>query len=128
MEKTLLTQSEGNVMNCLWEKSPQTVMDLVGELSEKVGWAKSTTITTLRRMEDKGFVKAEIQGKAKSYTPEVDRETAVMKETDSFLKRVYRGSVGLMVSTMVREQNLSEDEIRELERILEEARGERDNG
>ena len=45
-----LTGSEWNVLSCLWERSPQTVMELVAELREQVGWAKSTTITTLRRM------------------------------------------------------------------------------
>ena len=47
-----LTGGEWNVLSCLWERSPQTVMELVAELGRTVGWAKSTTITTLRRMEE----------------------------------------------------------------------------
>ena len=54
----MLTHSEWYVMDCLWQHSPSTVMELVTALNEKVGWAKSTTITTLRRMEDKGLVAA----------------------------------------------------------------------
>ena len=118
MENIKLTGSEWSVLDCLWEKSPQTVMQLVAQLGEKVGWAKSTTITTLRRMEEKGLVRCEVIGKGKSYTPAVEREQAVIFETRSFLERVYRGSVGLMMSAMARRQELSPEEITELREIL----------
>ena len=118
MENIKLTGSEWSVLDCLWEKSPQTVMQLVAQLGEKVGWAMSTTITTLRRMEEKGLVRCEIIGKGKSYTPAVEREQAVIFETRSFLERVYRGSVGLMMSAMARRQELSPEEITELREIL----------
>ena len=121
MENIKLTGSEWSVLDCLWEKSPQTVMQLVARLGERVGGAKSTTITTLRRMEEKGLVRCEIIGKGKSYTPAVEREQAVIFETRSFLERVYRGSVGLMMSAMARRQELSPEEITELREILAQA-------
>ena len=121
MENIKLTGSEWSVLACLWEKSPQTVMQLVARLGERVGWAKSTTITTLRRMEEKGLVRCEVIGKGKSYTPAVEREQAVIFETRSFLERVYRGSVGLMMSAMARRQELSPEEITELREILAQA-------
>ena len=121
MEQTHLTISEWNVLNCLWEKHPQTVMQLVAALNESVGWAKSTTITTLRRMEDKGLVRCEVVGKGKCYTPAVERDRAVMAETRSFLDRVYQGSVGLMMSAMARRQELTHEEIAQMIEILERA-------
>ena len=116
-----MTNSEWYVLDCLWERSPQTVTELVPALKKKVGWAKSTTITTLRRMEDKGLVRAEVRGRAKHYSPAVERESAARQETRSFLDRVYQGSVGLMVSSMAREQALTKKEIEELYAILKEA-------
>lgn len=121
MEQTKLTGGEWNVLSCLWEESPQTVMQLVTRLSERVGWAKSTTITTLRRMEEKGLVHCEIIGKGKSYTPSVKQEDASISETRSFLNRVYQGSVGLMMSAMAQRQELSREEIAELREILRRA-------
>ena len=118
---TKLTASEWNVLECLWEESPRTVMQLVARLGEKAGWAKSTTITTLRRMEEKGLVHCEIVGKGKSYTPAVEQEEATIQETKSFLNRVYRGSVGLMMSAMAQRQELSGEEIAELREILRQA-------
>lgn len=120
MEQTL-THSEWYVMDCLWQHSPSTVMELVSALSEKVGWAKSTTITTLRRMENKGLVTVEVRGRTKYYAPALEREQAVRRETRSFLDRVYQGSVGLMVSSMAQEKTLSQEEIDALYAILKEA-------
>ena len=121
MENIKLTGSEWSVLDCLWEKSPQTVMQLVSNLGRTVGWAKSTTITTLRRMEEKGLVNCETIGKGKSYTPAVEQEQAEIQETRSFLDRVYRGSVGLMMSAMAQRQELSPEDIAELRDILRKA-------
>ena len=121
MDEISLTNSEWYVLDCLWERSPQTVMELVAALGERLGWAKSTTITTLRRMEDKGLVLCQTQGRGKRYSPAVPRERAVRGETRSFLNKVYRGSVGLMVSAMAQDKALSKAEIDELYEILRKA-------
>lgn len=114
-----LTASEWSVLDCLWEDSPRTVMQLVADLGDRVGWAKSTTITTLRRMEEKGVLKVAQGTRGKLYSPAVEREQAVTAETHSFLDRVYQGSVGLMMSAMVKRQELSRDEVAELRSILD---------
>lgn len=120
MENMKLNASEWNVLNCLWENHPRTVMQLVADLEESVGWAKSTTITTLRRMEEKGLVRVEQAGRGKAYSPAVEREQAVTAETHSFLDRVYQGSVGLMMSAMAKRQELSPNEVAELRAILDQ--------
>ena len=121
MQEIHLTNSEWYVLDCLWERSPQTVMELVAALRERLGWAKSTTITTLRRMEDKGLVLCAVEGRTKHYTPAVRRDNAVRGETRSFLDKVYRGSVGLMMSALAEDQALSKAEIDELYEILRKA-------
>ena len=124
MDELKLSASEWNVLNCLWADSPRTVMQLVADLERSVGWAKSTTITTLRRMEEKGLVRAEQSGRGKSYTPAVEREQAATAETRSFLDRVYQGSVGLMMSAMAKRQELSAGEVAQLRAILDQLDGE----
>ena len=121
MDNINLTNSEWYVLDCLWEKSPMTVMELVAALGERLGWAKSTTITTLRRMEDKGLVHCDLEGRTKHYTPMVSRDRAARRETRSFLDKVYRGSVGLMMSALAEDQALSKAEIDELYEILRKA-------
>ena len=112
-----LSDSEWKLMNRLWEQSPRT-------LKEDTGWSKNTVITMLARLEAKGAVRHEEGGRAKRYFPAVDREDAAAAETESFLSRVYGGSLGLMMSAMVESRQLTEADIAELSAILERAGGE----
>lgn len=121
MDDINLTNSEWYVLDCLWERPSMTVMELVSALGDRPGWAKSTTITTLRRMEDKGLVLCSVEGRTRHYAPAVRRDQAARRETRSFLDKVYRGSVGLMVSALAEDRVLSKAEIDELYEILRKA-------
>ncbi|MBQ9762571.1 MAG: BlaI/MecI/CopY family transcriptional regulator [Oscillospiraceae bacterium] len=123
MEKQqTVTQAEWPVMEALWE-SPKTLMALVGELSEKMDWSKSTITTMVRRMCDKGLIVYTTDGRAKIFAPGVSREEVAAKETDSLLRRAYHGSVGLLVSAMAQRNDLTKEDIAELYAILQEAEG-----
>lgn len=116
-----LTPAEWHLMECLWEQAPRTGREVVDYLKAEMGWSKSTTLTMLRRMAEKGLVRCDEGGEVRRYSPLVVREEALQQETEDFLSRVYRGSVGLLMSTLTQRQNLSKEEIKELYAILEEA-------
>ena len=118
---TELTHTEWAVLDCLWTQQPLTLMQLVAQLKTSMGWAKSTTATMVRRMEEKGLITSQTVGKAKEFYANVDRNKAAEQETKSFLARVYKGSVGLMMSAMTEKQALSQAEIDELYEILRQA-------
>ena len=90
-------------------------------MTKSVGWSRSTTLTMLRRMSDKGLIRCSEQAGVKVYAPLLRREDAVQQETENFLGRVYHGSLSLMMSAMTKKQRLSQAEIDELYGILEEA-------
>ncbi len=120
-----LTSAEWNVMECLWESAPRTGREATEYLNKRVGWARSTTLTFLRRMREKGIISCnEIDG-IKSYSPLVKRADAVMRETEDFLNRVYKGSVSMMMSTITKQQEFTREEIDELYEILRKAEGAR---
>lgn len=121
MEEKVLTNSEWYVMDCLWAQAPMTVMELAAALEQRICWAKSTTITTLHRMEEKGLIRCEREGRTRRYYPVLEQGFARRQETRSFLERVYQGSVGLMVSAMTQDRALSREEIDELYAILRQA-------
>lgn len=120
-----LTDSEWSIMECLWEDSPRTSMEMVSDLKNRVGWTKSTTLTMLRRMAGKGLLRCIQRGGTKLYSPEIRREAATAIETKEFLKKVYQGSVSLMMSAMADKQELTKEEIDELYEILKKAEEER---
>lgn len=118
-----LTHGEWNLMECLWEKAPRTGREAVEDLEQRVGWSRSTTLTTLRRMTEKGIVRCHDEGGVKAYTPLIRREDAVVRETDDFLSRVYHGSVAMMMNAITQKQKLSKEELDELYSILKQAEG-----
>ena len=115
-----LTEAEWQVMECLWTFAPRTGREIIDALGKTTGWSRSTTLTLLRRLEDKGAVSAVSEGGMKYYRPQVAREDAAVQETEHLLERVYQGSVSLMVSSLVKKQTLSQDEIDKLYAILRE--------
>ena len=114
----ILQQSEWIIMERLWEESPRTIMQLYHALKENPGWSKSTVNTLLGRMVDKGILYYQEGEKAKQYLHNVNREDAALAETESLLDRVYRGSVSMMMSTLVKKKDFSKEEIEELYGIL----------
>lgn len=116
-----LSEAEWKVMNALWEKAPQTMMQLTRCFQETTGWTKHTVMTFLKRMEDKGAVYYEAGARAKLYYPKIERREAVLQETEEFLERVFDGRMGLMLNTMVEQKALSGKEIAELYEILKRA-------
>lgn len=120
-ESISLNNSEWYIMEALWQKQPQTLMQLVHEMKEKQGWSKSTTNTMLRRMQEKDYIRYEEGEKARLYYTNIKREIVVLKETETFLKRTYGGSLGMLVNAFVENHSLTERDIEELREILHKA-------
>ena len=116
-----LTDAEWKLMHRLWETAPQTITQLTAALREETGWEKHTVITMLSRLEAKGAVRHEEGARAKQFSPAVKQSDAARAETESFLGKVYGGSLGLMMSAMVEGRALTREDIDELSAILEQS-------
>ena len=126
-EATSLTEAEWKVMEELWDSGGATGRELTERLEKKMGWNRSTTLTLLRRMEGKKALEVRQDGAVRTFVPLLRREDAAMQETESFLSRVYHGSLSLMVSTLSQKQALSQKEIDELYALLKEAEVKKDD-
>lgn len=113
-----LADAEWEVMNYLWDHPGATGKETCEFLEEKEGWKRSTTLTLISRLAAKGAVSEERSGKVKTFFPAIDREDIGIAETQSFLERVYQGSLSLMVSSLTRKQALSKEEVEELLALL----------
>ena len=111
--------SEWRVMEFLWERSHCTGREASIQMQSRWGWSRSTTLTLLRRLETKGAVTSETVDGVKVFRPLVRREDAELRQTEDFLKRVYKGSISLMVSSLTKKQALSQKEIAELHALLD---------
>ena len=119
MKNISLTEAEWAVMECLWEKAPRTGRETVNCLKEKMDWSRSTILTLLGRLEDKGAVRADAEGSIKEFYPAITREEVAVQETESLLERAYKGSLSMLVSSLTKRQKLSKQDVDELYAILD---------
>lgn len=117
-----LSDGEWKIIQLLWEESPQTIIQLTKALEAETGWTKHTIISYLKRMEEKGAVRYQTEGRTKQFYPLLEERDAELQETKDFLDKVFQGKLGLLLHTMVQQQNFSEDEIKELQDVLDQAK------
>ncbi|MGX8698968.1 MAG: BlaI/MecI/CopY family transcriptional regulator [bacterium] len=122
MNKLSLSDGEWKLMNLLWDESPLTIGGMVTALRDDTGWTKATVNMMLKRLAEKGAVRVDATGPRKLFYPLFAREDAVRQEARNTLSKIRTGGLGLLVSTMARESDLSDTEIDELYRILKEGR------
>jgi len=116
-----LSDGEWKLMKLLWEKSPRTIAEMVTALQAETGWNKNTVFIMLSRMEEKGAVRYDGGARARQYYPVPEKSDVAEKETEHFLKKVYDGSLGMMVASMAGQKALSKEDIDELYAVLREA-------
>jgi len=124
MSKTLprISESEWRVMQVLWEKGPQTANDVVGALDGAVPWKPRTVKTLISRLVKKGAVQFEAEGTRYRYSAAVAESECIRSETKSFVRRVYQGAMKPALAAFLEDADLSPQEIRELQEILEQKR------
>ena len=117
-QKISLSNAEWRLMDYLWDENPKTIQDMVKHFEGITNWDRHVIIMMLKRMEAKGAVSHTMQERRKSFYPIVEKNYACLKETEDFLNRVYKGKLGLMLTTMVKQEKISQEELEELREIL----------
>jgi predicted transcriptional regulator len=115
-----LTEAELRLMEILWVKGRSTVGDVVESLPKAAPLAYTTVLTTLRILEQKGFVRHTKQGRAFTYQPIVDRDQV----RSDILKRVvglfFNNSRELLVVKMLEDGKIDANELKRLKKLIEE--------
>ena len=115
--KDKLFDSEAKVMEIIWEKSPISAKNVSLIAAETIGWNKNTTYTVLKKLEAKGFIRREDPGFI--CTPLVSQHQMQKVEAASFVKKVFGGSRKALFSALLDDEPLSEEEINELRKLLD---------
>ncbi|WP_144529924.1 penicillinase repressor BlaI [Peribacillus simplex] len=120
MEKNIpsISESEWEIMNVLWDKAPQTANDIIGSLQESTHWKPKTIRTLLDRLVQKDVVGVNKNLRVYTFYPLYTQEECQRAETESFLNRIYGGTLKSMLVQFIQEDTLSDDDINELRFIL----------
>lgn len=116
-----LTEAEVKLMNVLWARGASTVHDVLDALPADPPLAYSTVLTTLRILEDKGYLKHKKDGRAFLYVPRVPREQAQRSAMRLLLSRFFENSAEQLVLNILKHEKLDAAELRRLRRTIQEA-------
>ena len=120
------TERELDVMAVLWDRGPSTVAEVQGRLPDELAY--TTVLTVLRTLEEKGHVgHREGEGRAYVYRPLVEREAAGSSALGRVLDRVFGGSPELLLTRLVEDRALTDEELERMRRLLDDRLKERES-
>jgi predicted transcriptional regulator len=112
----VLFDREVEVMEVLWSKGSATVAEVRDEIDEL---AYTTVLTVLRRLEDKGYVAHEEEGRAHRYFATIERSAARKSAVERLTQKLFESSPGLLLTHLVADRKLSKTELRRLKEMVE---------
>jgi predicted transcriptional regulator len=116
-----LTDAELRLMEVLWDKGPGTVAHVMEGLPSTVVLAYSSVLTTLRVLENKGYLQHTKEGRAFIYRPLVDRGQARESAISHLVHRFFDGSPELLILNLAEGSKVNTKQLRKLrERIAAE--------
>ncbi|ASJ98570.1 MULTISPECIES: BlaI/MecI/CopY family transcriptional regulator [Shewanella] len=114
-----ISNAELSVLNILWRNSPLGASEVVEALASSQGMHEKTVKTLLNRLVKKQALGFEKQGRAYRYYPLIDQSEYQLKESQSFVERVFAGKVAPLVAGFAKQKQLSPEDIAELKALIE---------
>ena len=114
-----LTENELDVMKVLWADAPLKVAEILERINRNPKPAYTSLLTLVQTMERKGYIDHQQDGKAYSYYPKLQQGYFTNSEIKRVAKRLFNDSPFALAVNLVKNEHLSQDEIKQLKRILE---------
>ena len=118
METPKVFESEYRFCLILWKNEPIKSSELVKLCKEQLGWKPTTTYTVLKRLSERGVLKNENTVVSSLVT----KEQIQAAEIDELVEKKFEGSLPSFVAAFAKHQNMSEDELDEVQRMIDRIR------
>ena len=120
-----ISGSELVLMKIIWKNGGSTLYSYIMEELEKEDnvWKKNTVLTLLSRLCIKKYLKTDKIGRRNEYIALVTEQEYQTAQTCNFVDKIYEGNVKGLVSTLLQQDIISADELKEIERFWEESNG-----
>ena len=120
-----LGELQRKVLEVVWERGEASVHDVRNRLGRRKKLAYTTVLTVMQKLEKAGWLAHRNEGKSYIYRPAVSREQAGAGSVRRFLTHVFEGDAVAMFQHLIRESDLSDKDLGELRRMIEEKRKEK---
>lgn len=115
-----ISDAEHAVMEVLWKRAPLTATEVADQVVREKDWSLQTVKTLLSRLAAKAVVGTERDGRRFLYSPLVERDDYLTGVSRNFVDRLFGGKVMPLVAHLAEADELSADDIREIEELLRE--------
>lgn len=119
MEKIKISDAELEVMKVLWKKSPLSANEIIDFVQKENDWNGKTIRTLIDRLCLKGQISADRSTKQLMFSPLISKKEYEKKTRHLLASQLYGGSVGQLLLNFVDTEELSEQDIHELRKILD---------
>lgn len=121
MKDTKISDAELEILETLWAAGEAlNANEIRARLNEKKDWERTTVLTLIRRLLDKGVI-AQEKREVYYYTPLVARGDYVKGETKSFLNKFFKGNAKNLAAALIEDEDLSREDIEELREYFRES-------
>lgn len=118
-----LPDSEFDIMKVVWgNRPPITTKIIMQQLGGKRKWKAQTVISLMSRLEKRGFLRTEKNGKELNYFPLISKEDYLKFETNDFMERFYANSFVSLVNTLYAGNKLKDSDLEQLAKWLNDKR------
>jgi BlaI family penicillinase repressor len=119
-KRLILTKLELLLMKIIWEKGRATVHEVQQSLPPENPLAYTTILTMLRILENKGFLKHDVQGRTYVYRPLAKQDEVSQGMLKDLLDRLFDGSKVALLNTLLEAERIPQEELQELRRLIDE--------
>lgn len=120
-----LPDAELELMMIIWDsEQPVTRTDIESCMSREKQVVPSTILTLLARLEKRGFIRHEKQGKINYYYSVADKNEYLAEEGKSVLSRMFGSSITNFVTTLYEGRRLDDEEVKRLQEFIDSQTGE----
>jgi len=117
-----LTEAELRLMDVLWQRRAATVGEVLASLPSDTALAYSTVLTTLRILEQKGYLTHSEHGRAFMYRPLIGRDEARRNATQQLVSRFFNNSPELLALSLLEQENIEQHELDRLKKLIERSK------
>ena len=112
--KIKLFDSELKVMEIIWERGEVTAKEIAAELTESIGWNKTTTYGVINKCIAKGAVS---RGEKFLCRPLISKSEVQENETLELVDKLYNGSRSSLIASLLKTEKLDAQELKELREL-----------
>lgn len=123
-----LTEAELRLMKILWERGESAVGELVASMPEGAALAYNSVLTTIRILEQKGYVRHRQEGRAFIYQACVAEQEASRSEVRHMMQRFFGNSREKLLLSMLGDGEVTSEELRRLKDAIAAAAEDRPEG